>query len=466
MSGLMDSLSMATRSLGAAQAGLDTTGQNIANINTPGYTRRTVELAAVQPTDALSAGGGVDVVAVHSARAGLLEAQLLREQPAQGRESAMAGSLSQIERALGTAGGSVDAGLTDFFNAFTALAQDPSSGVARQQVTAQGQAFASTVNGVASRLTTAQQDADQQVTSSVDQINVLATQIASFNAALGGLNGSAAEGVRDKLGVALGSLAQLIDIGVTQRADGGADVSVAAGHALVIGASTYQLSVQPAAAVPPAASTGLADVISADGANITRKITGGQVGGVLQVRDVLLTGYKANLDQLAYDVATTVNARHQAGYDLNGTAGVAFFNPPPATVAGAANGLSVSAAVIADSRLIAASGTAAGAPGDNMNARALADLQQTALPPGTTNPIERWGALIYQVGSDSQAAANRELGHNEIVKQLQTLRDQVSAVSLDEEAANLTKFQRAYEANARYFGAIQTSLDVLMAMVT
>ena len=116
--------------------------------------------------------------------------------------------------------------------------------------------------------------------------------------------------------------------------------------------------------------------------------------------------------------------------------------------------------------MIAASGTSVDAPGDNKNARALANLQQTALPPGTTNPIERWGALIYQVGSDSQAASNRELGHNEIVKQLQTLRDQVSAVSLDEEAANLTKFQRAYEANARYFGAIQTSLDVLMAMVT
>ena len=465
MSGLMDSLSMAARSLSAQQAGLDATGQNIANINTPGYTRRVVELAAVQPTDAFSAGNGVDVVGVKSARADLLEAQLRREQPAQGREAAMADSLSQIETALGTAGGSVDASLTSFFNSFTALAQDPTSGVARQQVTAQGQALAKTFNSAALRLTTAQQDADAQVKSGVDQINVLAAQIASFNASLAGLNGSASEGVRDKLGVALTSLSQLVDIGVTSRADGGSDVSVAGGRALVVGANTYQLG------VTPAAGTGLADLTSG-GVVITSQVTGGRVGGELQVRDTLLPGYKGRLDQLAYDVETSVNTTHQSGYDLNGNPGSAFFTPPPpappATVAGAASAMTVSSAIVANGSLIAADGTPApGTPaaGDNRNALALANLQQQALS-GGTNPIDTWGALVYQVGSDAQTATNQQSDRDEIVSQLQTLRDQVSGVSLDEEAANLSKFQRAYEANARYFTAIQSSLDVLMAMVT
>jgi len=93
-------------------------------------------------------------------------------------------------------------------------------------------------------------------------------------------------------------------------------------------------------------------------------------------------------------------------------------------------------------------------------------LQQAPLPGGTTNPVDTWGALIYRVGSDAQTATNEQSGRDQIVGQLQTLRDQISGVSLDEEAANLAKFQKAYEANARYFSTIQTTLDVLMNMVS
>ncbi len=126
MSDLLDSLSMAARSLAAQQAGLDATGQNIANINTPGYTRRDrrVRRRAARPTRSAPAMAWTSS-AIHAARADLLEAQLRHEQPAQGRDAAMADSLSQIETALGTAGGSVDAGLTNFFNAFTAAGAGP-----------------------------------------------------------------------------------------------------------------------------------------------------------------------------------------------------------------------------------------------------------------------------------------------------------------------------------------------------
>jgi len=176
----------------------------------------------------------------------------------------------------------------------------------------------------------------------------------------------------------------------------------------------------------------------------------------------VLAAMHAQLDQLAYGIATSVNTAHRAGYDLNGSAGGDFFTPP-ALATGAASALTVSAAVRANGSLIAAAGVPAA--GDNQNARAITNLQRTALAGGTTTPIETWGALVYRVGSDSQRATNEKGGHDDIVKQLQSLRDQISGVSLGEEAANLMRFQRAYEANARYFSAIQTSLDVLMAMV-
>lgn len=455
MSDLLGSLSLASRALAAQQAGLDVTGQNIANVNTPGYSRRTVELAATPPIDRLSAGNGVDVVAIRAERADLLEAQLRHEQPAQGREAAMADSLSQIETVLGKPGTSIDASLTKFYNAFSQLAQDPTSGVARQQVIVQGQSLASAFNDVAARLASAQRDADAQVKSSVDQINTLAAQVASLNASMAGASASGNEALRDKLAVALSALSQLIDIGVVSRPDGGADVSVGNGRALVIGANTYQIGVTPIAV------SGLADLTSA-GTVITAEITGGRVGGLLHVRDGLLPGYTTRLDQLAFGVATSVNTAHRAGFDLNGIAGGDFF-APPAVVAGAASALAVSASIVANGNLIAAAATAT--PGDNQNARAITNLRQTALAGGTTNPVDTWGALVYRVGTDAQAATSDRAGRDEIVKQLSTLRDQLSAVSLDEEAANLMKFQRAYEANARYFSAVEASLNQLMQMV-
>ncbi len=454
MSDLLGSLSMASRALAAQQAGLDVTGQNIANVNTPGYTRRTVDLAASPPVDPLSAGNGVDVVAIRAERANLIAAQLRHEQPAQGREAAMAESLSQIETALGRPGSSIDASLTQFFNAFSQLAQDPTSGVARQQVIVQGQSLTTAFHDVASRLASAQRDADAQVKSSVDQINTLAAQVASLNASMAGASTSGNEALRDKLDVALSSLSQLIDIGVVSRPDGGADVSVGNGRALVIGATTYQIG------VTPAGGSGLADLTSA-GAVITAEVTGGRVGGLLHVRDGMLPGYMTRLDQLAFGVATSVNTAHRAGYDRNGTAGGDFF-VPPATAAGAASALTVSSGITANGNLIAAAATPT--PGDNQNARTITDLRQTPLAGGTTNPIDTWGALVYKVGTDAQGAANEHAGRDEIVKQLQTLRDQVSGVSLDEEAANLMKFQRAYEANARYFSAVEAALNVLMQM--
>jgi flagellar hook-associated protein 1 FlgK len=455
MSDLFGSLSSVSRSLAAQQSGLSVAGENIANVNTPGYTRRAVELSAALPLDRFSAGNGVDIVGIRAQRADLLEAQLRHELPAQGREAAMADSLLQIETALGRPGSSVDSSLTKFFTAFSQLAQDPTSGGARQQVTVQAQALTSAFNDVAVRLASAQRDANAQIVAGVDQINGLANQIASLNASMSSVNASGSESLRDKLGVALSTLSGLIDISVVGRPDGGADVSVGNGHALVIGATLYPIGTSPMA------GSGFADLTSG-GSIITTAVTGGRVGGLLRVRDQLLPGYQLRLDQLANGLATSVNTAHRAGFDLAGTAGVDFFVPPVA-VAGSAGTMAVSASIIANGNLIAAAATPT--PGDNQNARNITNLQQTPIAGGTTNPVDTWGALVYRVGTDAQAAANERTGRDEIVKQLQTLRDQVSGVSLDEEAANMLKFQRAYEANARYFRAVDTALDVLMHML-
>lgn len=451
MSGLFASLSAAAHSLDAQRYGLDVTGQNIANLNTEGYVRRRIDLAERPTFDGV---GGVEVLGVRATRDAFIDRRLRAELPAESRDSAMANALSVVETSLGTTGKSIDGALNALFTAFSALSVDPQSSVARDGVLLQASRLAGAFNEMSGRLEASQEEADADVRGSVDQINDLAGTIAALNAQIGSApTGADVEPLRDKLDVALQNLSKLTTISVISQPQGTVDVSIGSGRALVVGAESYALT------VTNAPGTGLAE-IRAGGVDITDSLEGGSIGGLLAVRDEVLPDYMAQLDQLAYDVTTKINEVHSTGYDLNGNTGPLLYLPL-ASVQGAAAAMKVDPAVAADSSKIAASAT--GAPGDNGIAKALANLRNAdAARGGTSTFTEAWSVLVHTVGSDSAAARNSLSMRSETVNAIQRLRDSVSGVSLDEEAGRLMQFQRAYEANARFFAAIDSSLSVLM----
>ena len=456
MSDLFSSLSMASRSLRAQQMGLDAVGQNIANANTDGYSRRTVNFAAVPPADNLSAGGGVTVQDLRSARDVLLERRIRNETDAQAFQSSIADGLQVVEAALGKSGGSIDGQLSAFFDAFSTLAGDPTSATSRMGVITQGQTLASAFNEMADSLATAQSEADTGVRGVVDEVNALADRIAGLNESIAraGGSGSATLGLQDQLTAAVKELSQYVSVGALTRDDGGMDVTVGSGRALVVGANSYKLTVVNGA-------NGLADVKSGD-STITSELTGGKVGGLLYTRDVLMPEYRDKLDTLAYGVVNEVNALHTSGYDLNGKAGVAFFTPLTSAT-GAAAAIAVNGTVAADPKLVAAASTASA--GDNGTARLLAGLRDArVLENGTATFTDAWAALTYKVGLDSATAKAELSNRKEVMQQLTSLRDSISGVSLDEEAMLMTKFQRAYEANAKYFQVIDSAIDTLMSL--
>jgi flagellar hook-associated protein 1 FlgK len=126
--------------------------------------------------------------------------------------------------------------------------------------------------------------------------------------------------------------------------------------------------------------------------------------------------------------------------------------------------MAMDAAVAGNSNLVAAS--LSGTPGDNRNATALANLRDgRVLNGGTMTLNDSWSQLVYRVGSDIESAQGRRDGAKQVVDQITRLRDQVSGVSLDEEAAAMMKFQRAYEANARFFSAVNDTIITLMNIV-
>lgn len=450
MPGLYLSLSMAARSLEAQRAGLDITGQNIANLNTPGYARRHLQLAEV-----VTGAGGVEVLGNRALRDAVLDNRMRSAIPAESRERAVLGSLSLVETSIGAPGKGLDARLSAFFDAWSSLSADPTSPATRDAVTLQGRQLATAFNDLSAQLTSSARLADSGVRGAIADVNSLSSQIASLNDQIAVAGSGNVEALRDQQNLAIEQLSALTAVSVVARKEGGVDVSIPSGRALVIGGSAYAVQVGTGA-------NGYA-TLTLNGQTVTNEFDTGQIGGLAYARDTAIPGYVAQLDDLAYQVAQQVNTVHQAGTDLNGNAGAAFFTPP-AAVAGAAAGLTMNPALLANSNLVAASQT--GAAGDNGAAKTMAALRdQLTSSGGTATFTQAFAQLAYAVGADVETARLQQQSTEATANEVAKLRDQVSGVSLDEEAASMLKFQRAYEANAKYFTVVDSALQTLMSLV-
>lgn len=453
MPGFFGMLSSTANSLEAQRFGLDVVGQNIANVNTPGYTRRVVNLQDVAPPDQLSAGGGVEAQGFRSVRDRFLDRRLWQETPAALEQQVRADTLGLAEISLGPAGQGLDAKLGQFFDAVAELADQPASPSSRQQVVTTAQTLANEFRGTADRLGDVARDADQQIRGAVDEVNALVTQIAELNGQIGNANATSLPHLVDEQRRLVGELSGLLEIQTIERESGGLDVTFGRGRPLALADVAYPLEI---VSVSP---SGYAD-IRAQGVSVTSELSGGKIGGWTQVRDVSVPAYLTQLDSLAYTVTQQVNTIHATGFDLNGTAAGNFFTPL-GTATGAARTIAVDAAIVSDPARIGAAGVAS--PGDNQVARSLARLRDTRVMTGGTATFqEAWGQLVYRVGADASAAKAGAANQDEIVRQVDAMRDNVSGVSIDEEAAMMLRFQRAYEANARFFSAVDQSLAVLL----
>lgn len=458
MADLFSSLNAAVRALEAQQVGLSVTGQNIANANSPGYTRRTLTISPIPPYETWSAGGGATVTGLHAQRDYIVERRLRLEVSAQMRQETLVSTLGSIETALGQAGSSIDADLAAFFDTFATLAESPSSAVARNAVRDQASTLAASFRNLSNSLEVVRHDADRQINSVVDDINSLVARIASLNDTIATSGHEKSLSSKDEQARLVQELSSLLDMTVLQREDGGVDLSTGGGRPLVVGNTSYTID------RTTTGPSGYLD-LSIGGYSILSEVQSGRLGGLLEARDTIIPGYAAQLDELAFALAEEVNGLHTAGYDLQGNGGVDFFtfSQPLTGSSGAAAALQLNAAIDANTSLIAAAGISE--PGDNGTARTIAALREArVLSGGTASFSDVWGQFVYRVGRDVRNAKSEAANRGEIVAQVEMLRDQVSGVSLDEEAAQMLRFQRAYEANARFFRVIDETLDLLMTL--
>jgi flagellar hook-associated protein 1 len=455
MATLTSLIDMSRSALQADQEALNITSTNVANQNTEGYTR---EVAVWQSSDLVTINGNTyttdgGVTAV-SQRDRILEQQVQQQTQTQAQSGALETALEQVQNVFGLTSTSSSAITTDigsamdsFFASLSALESSPSDTPTRQSVIEAAQTLTAAFNSASNELAQVSSSLDQQAGSVVGQVNTLTATIASLNQQISSISPDQDAGVlEDKRQAAIAQLSQYVGLNQISTEHNGITLTTSNGAVLVAGNQSY--------AMTTAQISGVTHIFAgAETEDVTSGLTGGSLGGVLQARDQVLPGFVNTLDGLAYAVGTQVNQQNASGLDGNGNPGQAIFTLPGSSN-GAAGAITVA---MTDPEAIAAAATGEGSTG-NGNATLLSGISTSNIVDGeTASGYYAW--LLAQIGNSVSGATTDNSAQQAVLTQLTTQRDSLSGVSLDDEAANLTQYQRAYQAAAKVF----TVADQVMA---
>jgi flagellar hook-associated protein 1 FlgK len=453
MSSLLGTMSIALGALQAQQAGLEATTNNIANLNTPGYTRQRPLLEEADPViqNGMALGNGVDLKGIQSLRDSILELQIDAETQQQGKSQALIDAMSQVQTLFPDDTSGIGQQISAFFQSLNSLSTNPSDTTLRQSVLSAANGVAAAFNNAAKQLNSVGGSIDQNVQQAAGQINQITQQIADINTKLNQV-GSASQNYgafldqRDSL---IQKLSGLIDVSVIS--DGSSlTLTTRQGTPLVVDGKSFGLT------TALDTSSGTQHVYSQDGNDITAHVSGGQLGGLLQARDQALASVQSDLDSLAAGFSQALNGAQAKGFDLYGNTGGNLFSAVSGS--GAAASLSVA---ITDPNLLAASSD--GSTGSNGNLANLSAVANQAVANGLT-PTQAYANLVFQAGSAVSDSTTELNASNTMLQRLQQQQSSTSGVSLDQEASNLLLYQRAYQAAAQAVSTVNQLLQTAINM--
>lgn len=463
--GILSTLSVAAQSLKAQQSAIQTTGHNIANSATPGFSRQRVDLvsAASAFTGGVFIGQGVSIAGITSIIDNFAESELLSLNGDVGYSDAQNKALQGIQEAFPISGG-VNGALNEFFGALSDLSNNPAGMTERVSVIAKARSLGENLAQTRQILTSLQSNLDGDIRAAVQRVNNLTEQIAGLNLEISTteVNGARANDYRDQRQTLLQELTNLT--GAVTREDANGQLTITAGGLLLVGGPRF--------ATLDSNSTngaGLHAVTyrSPDGTSFDASalITGGKIGSVLAARDVQVQSVIDRVDLFAQTLVTEVNNQHALGFTLTGVAGGNLFNPI-ATTAGASANVQVDAAVAADPRLIAAASSAAALPGDNRNALAMIGLRSTNIAAlGGVSLEDNFLTLVGDIGARAQAAQSRADFQQAMLTATQARRESTSGVDINEEMTKLIQFQRAFESSSMLVRTVDSMYQALIEMV-
>jgi flagellar hook-associated protein 1 FlgK len=467
MSTLFGFYDLGLRALSAAQAGMQVAGDNISNVNTPGFARRRLEFVPGPPIQMKggSIDQGVEIGRLRRMEDTLLLRTLEKEQGSWGEADERLRGLRDVETLMGTVDGEgILSAMGRFSQAFSELAGQPESLALRRGAVSSAESLASLIRDTHEKLRAQQRLENDAIANTVDRINSLASRLAEVNNQIREqeVAGDLAAGSRDQQEKIVKELAELSGGTAVRTGAGKIAFYLAGGHTLVTGdeKSVDAILLETTKRGPLGQIRILA---GADGSDITSKIRGGRLSAMVDLRDNVIGEKIADLDTVASELIRRVNALTTGAVDLDGNPGSALFQSDPPFSRPAAS-IRVDPAILSDPRLLAVSAT--GAPGDGSAAMDIAEIPGS--PSGTFGNRSMTAFLADSIARVGSQVTETEIRHSVaggIVEELEVRRDSISAVNLDEEAVELMKFQSAYQAAARFMQALNEMTEITVNLV-
>ncbi|BCR06605.1 flagellar hook-associated protein 1 [Desulfuromonas versatilis] len=457
MSGLVNALHVGKTSVLTSQKAIEVTGNNIANVNTPGYSRQTPVFSGY-PTvniNGFVVGQGVKVENITRQHDVFLAKQINDKNATLGEETAKSTPLAEIERIISINEGGLASQIDAFFDSWQELSADPASTIARDAVIQGGQNLSRAFQSASNDLQRIRTNMDTALEARVEEVNLKLQQVADLNQRIASIEstGQSALSDRDTRDQLLTELSYTLGASYVENQGGMTSVMLPGGMPLVQDGTAMALQ-----GVRVGGDLQLQLKVGSSVFDIGVDNLGGEFKGYLTVRDQLVPSLQGDLDKLAYNIATEVNTQHQAGVGLDGVGGRDFF-AAPATESGSAWGLSVA---LSDPTQLAAGTTAA--TGDNTNVLEIAALGQKAIVNGTETFVGFYAGIASKVGLEVNQNELTRGGSDDALVQLQNLRDSSEGVSLEEEMINLIKFQKGFEASAKFLSTIDEMMDTLLTI--
>jgi flagellar hook-associated protein 1 FlgK len=463
MAGILQSLEIARKALWASQTGLDITSNNIANVNTPGYSRQRVELTPSTPVNLGFGPIGTGVLAkrITRARFSLVDQSIRDAYSEHGFGKAQETILMQLDGIFNEPGENGLAYLiTDFFNEWSNVAANPEDASARQMLLQKSMKMASAFRDTTNKIYTMKKNIETQVDGDLSELNGILKEIVSLNRKIvnAEVGGAQANNLRDERDLLLDKLSAFGKVHAVEDSRGSMNVSLE-GVTLVSGTDYQQLEYK----------------VETDGTGRKRlhyklKSTGetfnakkGKLGSYTYQFNELLPSQQEKLDQMAKTIIEQVNKIHSKSY------GLPQGNPPVASTGlnffggGSAGTIQVNPNIAEDVSKIALS--VSGEPGDAEAALAIANIVNQKLFGNHTQTIsEFYQSMVSELGFKIDEAQSTVHHQELLISQLESQRDSISGVNLDEEMINLTRFQRAFEAASKVVKTVDEMMQTIINM--
>jgi flagellar hook-associated protein 1 FlgK len=467
MSKISAMMDVGKRSLSNSQTALQTVAHNIANKSTEGYSRQRVELMTNQPITSgnLQIGMGAKAGVITRTNNPWLEKQIQRENTNLGFMNSRADALGRVEQVYNE---QVNKGLnqymTDFFNGFRELSNNPESLASRTIVRESGVALTNDFKRVAQQLYDVQDDLNGQIKTTVEEVNQMVKEVASLNEKIQmvEVQGVPSNDERDRRDLLLKQIGERIEVSWAEGKDGMVSCTAGGTAVLVSGTTANELK-----ATRSDESNHMQILYRSNDTgswfNVSSQMKGGKIGGALEVRDQVIGELLGHIDNMAYTMAKEVNKAHIEGFDKTGKSGVLFFDMPDQQ-SGAAAALKMNSTVFNDVGRIAAA-SAPNAPGDNTVANLISSLQyRQVMDGGKATFDDYYNTQVGQIGTVTQRAMKTQESQRNILSQLSNIRESISGVSLDEETTKMIEFQKAYDASARVIKTADEMFDTILSL--